>query len=221
VVARTQSKTSNLQNSRTKGKRSTLATLPRRQAERFLSELANLRGDPASVRRLEAQLGAFAPWPARWSGETGLRDLRDKIRQVWLEPNLLRRQLAALCLFLEVAIELLQDETRTSSGARRPVIRPGEDLLEVLNRIPVPPPDPLSEVFSYFTDSTGRARYCPGPECLTPYFLAKRRTQRYCSDACSKPAQQRFKREWWGQHGKAWRKAREALAKKSQRKRGK
>ncbi len=196
-------------------------TLPRREAERFLTEIANLRDDPASVRRLEAQLGAFAPWPARWSGESGLRDLRDKIREVWREPNLLRRTWAALALFLQVVIQPLQDETRKSSDAPRPDIRPGEDFLEVLNRIPVPPPDPLSQVFSYFTESTDRARYCANPDCLAPYFLAKRRTQRYCSDACSKPAQQRFKREWWAEHGKAWRKARKASAKKSQRKGGK
>ena len=72
-----------------------------------------------------------------------------------------------------------------------------------------------------------RMRYCQNPSCPAPYFLAKRRSQKYCSDACSLPAQREFKRAWWQDHGEEWRakraKKKEAKrgSRKSQRKRGK
>jgi hypothetical protein len=65
-------------------------------------------------------------------------------------------------------------------------------------------------------------RYCTNPTCPTPYFIAKKRRQKYCSEDCALPAQREFKRAWWDAHGDAWRKARKASAKrKLQRKRGK
>lgn len=37
--------------------------------------------------------------------------------------------------------------------------------------------------------------------CPTPYFLRKKPTYKYCSSACSAPAQRKFKREWWSKVG--------------------
>lgn len=51
-------------------------------------------------------------------------------------------------------------------------------------------------------------RLCPNPTCPAPYFIAKRRSQKYCSDACSLPAQREFKKAWWREHGSDWRKLR-------------
>jgi len=46
-----------------------------------------------------------------------------------------------------------------------------------------------------------RMRYCPTLGCPAPYFIAQRRSQKYCSDACAVPAQREFKRAWWREHG--------------------
>jgi hypothetical protein len=53
--------------------------------------------------------------------------------------------------------------------------------------------------------------------CPTPYFIRKKASQKYCSDACALPAQQAFKRQWWNEHGEAWRQ--ERLKEKSRKKR--
>lgn len=42
-----------------------------------------------------------------------------------------------------------------------------------------------------------RIRRCPDPSCPARYFLAGRRSQKYCSTACAAPAQRKFKRDWW------------------------
>lgn len=73
-----------------------------------------------------------------------------------------------------------------------------------------------------------KMRYCANPTCPTPYFIAKKRRQKYCSEECALPAQREFKKAWWSEHGAAWRaarkkrahKGRKAFARKAQRKRG-
>jgi hypothetical protein len=70
-----------------------------------------------------------------------------------------------------------------------------------------------------------RMRHCPNAGCPAPYFIARRRSQKYCSDACALPAQREFKALWWKNHGTEWQRERRAKAKrgsrKSQRKGGK
>jgi hypothetical protein len=53
------------------------------------------------------------------------------------------------------------------------------------------------------------------PPCAAPYFIASRRSQRYCSDICSIPAQRAYKRKWWGDYGDANRKQKMAQARRS------
>ena len=63
----------------------------------------------------------------------------------------------------------------------------------------------------------GQMRYCPNPTCPTPYFIAKKRRQKYCSEECALPAQREFKRAWWEEHGKGWRAERKKMSQKSRK----
>lgn len=72
----------------------------------------------------------------------------------------------------------------------------------------IPPPTPFEQALSYLVKSADRARYCPNPDCPAPYFFAKRKNQRYCSEICAAPAQREMKRKWWAEHGEEWRAAR-------------
>jgi hypothetical protein len=63
-----------------------------------------------------------------------------------------------------------------------------------------------------------RAKVC---QCCSGFFIAYRAPQIYCSSRCYGMTKQRRGLDWWRQHGDAWRKARKASAKKSQRKRRK
>jgi hypothetical protein len=55
-------------------------------------------------------------------------------------------------------------------------------------------------VFSLFRNSS-LAKICEADDCPSPYFIAKRRNQRYCSAACSDQAQKQLKLDWWKREG--------------------
>jgi hypothetical protein len=48
----------------------------------------------------------------------------------------------------------------------------------------------------------GRLKKCARPECQHPYFVAQHLGQTYCSEPCSRWAQQQWKKRWWHEHGK-------------------
>jgi hypothetical protein len=68
--------------------------------------------------------------------------------------------------------------------------------------------DPFAQVLVRAIDISNRMRRCTNFECPAPYFIARRLTQKYCSDACAQPAQKEFKRRWWREHGSDWRSGR-------------
>ncbi len=78
--------------------------------------------------------------------------------------------------------------------------------------------DPCIAVILRAMSLATRLRFCPNASCPAPYFVARRRSQKYCSDACALPSQREFKRRWWAEHGEARRKA---PSKRSRRERGK
>lgn len=39
--------------------------------------------------------------------------------------------------------------------------------------------------------------FCRNPACANPYFIAKRKDQRYCSPECAQPAKKEAKLKWW------------------------
>jgi hypothetical protein len=90
------------------------------------------------------------------------------------------------------------------------LLRPGSNSL----------PSPLMQVLRHLFKLADRMRHCGNPDCVAPYFFAARRSQKYCSDACSLPSQREFKRQWWAEHGSQRRKARKHGPTRSQRKRG-
>jgi hypothetical protein len=71
------------------------------------------------------------------------------------------------------------------------------------------PPTPFEQAATFLLNPKARTRVCKNNNCATRYFFAHKRNQIYCSDACALPAQREFKRRWWKQNGKKWRKNRE------------
>jgi hypothetical protein len=49
---------------------------------------------------------------------------------------------------------------------------------------------------------SGRTRKCENPTCVAPYFIASRRDQKYCNEACSRLV---ANRKWWSEKGTQWR----------------
>jgi hypothetical protein len=59
---------------------------------------------------------------------------------------------------------------------------------------------PFEQAMFHFQRIAGRARHCPNPTCSTPYFLATKKGQKYCSEPCAIPAQREAKRRWWAEN---------------------
>jgi hypothetical protein len=139
-----------------------------------------------------------------------LKEVRRVLAMAWRRPTALSRQ---LCIMQLLAIYV---SPRGFEGEGAIYGRDQSWASWVESRF-----DPFSLVGLRALQIADRMRYCPNPTCPASYFIAQRRSQKYCTDACALPAQRELKRAWWKEHGDEWRKARKASAKKSQRKRGK
>ncbi len=51
-------------------------------------------------------------------------------------------------------------------------------------------------------------KYCANRECPAPYYIARRKSQRYCGDHCAELFELEAKRNWWKEHGSDWRESR-------------
>jgi hypothetical protein len=180
-----------------------------KEAERFLVELANLHD--GGVNRLKAQFTDMLPRPpvagvAIVRGTTdpsGItqselvrvltldeihRDfflsLRNRLQLVWRESDPRRKRYG---IFLIWYWALSPMDIRVS---------------EMPDRLSLPPLSPLEIALDYLLTNSDRARFCLNPECVVPYFFAKRRSQKYCSDECAKPAKREAKLRWWNKEGK-------------------
>lgn len=185
----------------------TLARLSAAKAQEFLVELANLLDDQSAVERFQKRFADMLPAMGKYiereqevsRGIPGLikvvhvkkdrslriLEVRDVLRTAWREPDLRTR---------EYLIFLIQQRTLPEEYA---------DSIRLISNLPTP--SPFEEALIYLRRLGGQARYCSNPECAAPYFITKRKSQKYCSDACSKPSQREFKRQWWAEHGENWR----------------
>jgi hypothetical protein len=186
-------------------------------------------------------------------GGLNLEDTPPKLRQAWLLPTALGREvflMGALAYYLRgpamfaiaekayqtelEARELAQKsgatlEQAVEAGFKASAIRVRKETGAVRRDWALSDGaiDAFALVLLRAMHISDRMRYCANPACPAPYFIARRRSQKYCTDACALPAQREFKRAWWSEHGPEWRKKRKraekvkARAKKPQRKRGK
>lgn len=63
--------------------------------------------------------------------------------------------------------------------------------------IQAPPFVPFEQLMYRFQRMADLAFHCGNPECPAPYFFAKKKSQRFCSEDCSAPAKREAKRRWW------------------------
>ncbi len=141
-----------------------------------------------------------------------LGPLVSDLRGAWILPAGLDRELG---LFLVSVWYCVRSHARFFGSAHHVVAGNWKDPILLVRWFAS---DPCLLVLLHTKRIADRLRLCPNPNCPAPYFIAYRRGQRYCSDTCAQPAQREFKREWWREHGKDWRKSHK---KQSQRKRGK
>ena len=114
---------------------------------------------------------------------------REEIRKVWMTESVEARSAAAADLprlYFEQAV-FSEFSTNTPRG-RRAAREDG--FMQVLYRL---------------RDIAPRTRVCQNPRCRRPFFLADLKTQIYCSRPCGNFGKRASKRQWWQDHGRAWR----------------
>jgi hypothetical protein len=70
------------------------------------------------------------------------------------------------------------------------------------------PPERTEQLLLQFLKVATLTRFCGNLECTAPYFVAAKRSLKYCSDLCAERAQREHKRTWWAENGQRWRAAR-------------
>lgn len=70
----------------------------------------------------------------------------------------------------------------------------------------VPPLTAFERAVYHFQRIAHKAKHCQNPECPAPYFLAKKKGQKYCTEDCAADSQKEYKRKWWNENRGAGRK---------------
>jgi hypothetical protein len=194
----------------------TLAAFERRTV---LSELANVRDEVESGIRFMEKFGDIVPGIifGRVSGRilrmqdlapsaaAGIKEvcksehtrnllpLRNAIRKVWKERDLTARRLGILRIAQDRYHQFLASNTDPSWAFPR----------DRASRLRIP--TPFQQILEYLIRPNVRTSICTNSRCSAPYFFSSRLGQKFCSDACALPAQRKFKRRWWAEHGREWR----------------
>lgn len=166
--------------SRTKRGYKIVAYLPEpvpRQASKATAKMpihvqfANLHDDPKAFRLFKSRWGPLTRMgDAEHEAELGLRD---RLREAW------------------------GGEENAWSNPKRPLsarLTLGKDRFEIQL------PELYQTIGILFQRDfwAGKTAICANPDCLTPYFVKRRKNQRYCeSGACTAQAQREQKRLWW------------------------
>jgi len=225
-----------------------LARVTPRQAERFLVELANLRLDLVSQQRFRARFQTQLPeYPSEctpyhsylMAGHEGpiefsddemalreVRRLREWLRFIWGARDSRTMRWRVFSLMRMVETQRLEKAYAPMTGGRDipdPVDPRGKPSLGSIEHVDHDPPtaQPFQQMLVYLQESVERLRICPHPDCPARYFFAKRRNQKYCSDACAILAKREGKRRWWREHGDRWRKQRSMKRRVHHKRKGK
>jgi hypothetical protein len=131
--------------------------------------------------------------------EKVVMELRDLVRQIWQGQG-----------GMILTVLLHRGEERGRAGLTLNIGIADWKRGEISNRAQTS----LQGMFHLLLRNSPRVKLCANPDCQHPYFIASRPIQRYCSPACLRPFQNKWKRDWWEQKGKGWRAANRRKTKK-------
>jgi hypothetical protein len=175
-----------------------LGVIARKDAEALLLDWANLPDEQEdAIRRLMRRHGkTLGPLKLEHQEKVfgfkfqmfDLFRMRDYLRKAWDAKDRRTREwhIFQMRSFFSVLTRMRSDEAKRFDN-------PNEEWLEE-----APPITELEAVAFYFqTVIADRAKRCAGLECPAPYFIAKKRWQKYCSEECAGPAMREQKKQWW------------------------
>jgi len=178
-----------------------LDVMPRKKAEAILMGLVN-RGSAVELRASHERLVKHYP--------ELFEDSENSFKSALLLAYLLQKAWDATeerkrDWYLHDAESFYRAATRNRDVPTPPA--PTVPLAEYFHRgVAVRFPDPPAQVTPFeallyhFRRNLKRAKHCLNPDCVAPYFFVRKKGQRYCSDACSLPAQRAAKLRWWNEN---------------------
>jgi hypothetical protein len=204
------------------------------QAEDFLQDLANLRARapgtnevnyPAARRLSQRYRGWFpASFPRDSAFMRRVEEDDAELTRGTFAPELTQQEKEerSLGLVFSLAAQLRKAWDEPNARIKERAIF---ELRKLYDRgIPIDSASPVcfDQAMVHFQSIADRAKHCPNPDCLNPYFIAAKRSYKYCrgNQDCAATAQRLSTRKWWSDHGTQWRKSREAAQKKPQKKKG-
>ena len=159
---------------------------------------------PAAVNRLERKypeiFSGFPGFPEKniADRDVTIMDIRDLLRKTWESSDRRSRE-----WYLYKLSDHYHQSRVIKPELRRDWLQNGETSLGLftherwLKDQQPPPLTPFEHALFHLRVIIERARRCANSECPAPYFLTKKKGQRYCSSKCSAPAQREQKRRWW------------------------
>lgn len=146
------------------------------------------------VERARAAIAAGITW-------SDLVELRDLLRRAWDAPDRRRKDWYLFQLRVRVHTwKTLVEFFRAHPQHPRLAPVPSEAILKLskLTALEPPPVTPFeSTVFYFQTAIADLTKHCGNSDCPAPYFIAKKRWQKYCTEKCAGPAARESKRKWW------------------------
>lgn len=152
---------------------------------RLLVELANMRDD--GLARLRKTAAFF-----RQETDSFLLNVQGSLRRAWLRSTPLKEKQRLVNGLIASSFA-----TPGISGWSAPLS---------LGRIVLDHQNLRSQLAVAILENWRRFAVCANPECPAPFFLSRRRTQKYCeSGECTRYAQRERALAWWRREGNKWR----------------
>jgi hypothetical protein len=186
----------------------------------FLIEFANAADFKRLLKHFQDVLPPALDEPSMWSAvssptkeqavDWALEEYRRLIQAVWAAPDEGHRYYAEHKLRSRL-YDVLEHDARaklpkTVQRVSPKVYRRVADWLpEYGDLTRTIPQTSFEKAINRLRDLGARAKVCANPHCDTRFFIAKRKSQRYCDEKCSGVKQRDAKRSWWERHGKQWR----------------
>lgn len=172
-----------------------------RTRQRVLVELANLHD--LGCERFWRKWGPLHPREP----EAALLQVRDELRELWHLDTPAEKKQRIIDFWL----------------AQRPAWYPRRDYNPFwtswrFRRVLLDPRNLRASLAVGAIEQAVHLAYCRNPECVKPYFLARRKSQKYCERGeCTVYAQRQYALAWWDKKGKKRREKAQARRRKLQK----
>jgi len=190
--------------------------------DKFLLEFANMQQADHLLRKFSDLLPPslhsahdFSPvFPKNPDGlpAANLHAYQELVQAVWAAPTNAERRYfgwklrSRLYRALEAAARDTVPQTIRREGHEWK--RAGEWKPEYSRMLRSLPETPFEAALDRLDDLRERTKVCGNPDCPAAFFIAVRKSQRYCTELCAGVFQRQAKQAWWQHHGREWREQR-------------